>query len=360
MTRLVHVALAIVAGVTLVAAALPVSACTTFCVESGGTLVFGKNYDWSADAGLFVINKRGVLKESEPASADEPTLCWTSLYGSLTFNQFGREYPSGGMNEAGLVIELLWLDETRYPSVDERPAVGLLTWIQYQLDTKGSVDELIAGESEVRISDRSVGRCHFLVADTSGAVATVEFLNGEMVVHTGDDLAAPVLANDRYDRSARYLSQHRGFGGNRRPANTAASLDRFVRGADSWRSDVAIEDPVEHAFETLDAVSQGSRTKWTIVYDMSSGVVHYRTYRSRERKHFALADADFDCDTPVRVIDLNAPVAGDLNEHLVAYDPEENHRIVADACRNVSFLKDLTPEVVREWADRGHSTTCTH
>ncbi|NNE08131.1 MAG: linear amide C-N hydrolase [Gemmatimonadetes bacterium] len=335
---------------------LSVPACTTFCVENAGTLVFGKNYDWSADAGLFVVNKRGVAKQSDPTTDGGRTISWTSRFGSTTFNQFGREFPSGGMNEAGLVIELLWLNETKYPAPDDRPSVSLLTWIQYQLDTKKSVAELLASDTEIRITDHSSGRCHFLVADASGAVAAVEFLEGALVAHTGEDLVAPVLANDRYDRSAKYLGQHRGFGGSRRPMKTAASLDRFVRGADSWRHEV--RDPVEHAFATLAEVSQGSRTKWSIVYDIHDRVVHYRTYRSSARKHFAFSDADFSCDTPVRFLDLNADVAGDLNEHLVPYDPALNLSIITDACRNISFLKHLEPAVLREWSDLGQMTSC--
>ena len=40
-------------------------------------------------------------------------------YGAIFFNQFGREFPMGGMNEAGLVVELMWLDETVFPSPDD-------------------------------------------------------------------------------------------------------------------------------------------------------------------------------------------------------------------------------------------------
>lgn len=47
--------------------------------------------------------------------------------------QYGRNFPTGGMNEAGLVIELMWLDGSRYPVPDARPAVDNLQWIQYNL-----------------------------------------------------------------------------------------------------------------------------------------------------------------------------------------------------------------------------------
>ena len=36
--------------------------CTTFCLDKGGHLVFGKNVDWIQNDGLVFVNKRGVLK----------------------------------------------------------------------------------------------------------------------------------------------------------------------------------------------------------------------------------------------------------------------------------------------------------
>ena len=88
--------------------------CTTFCLDKGDQLVFGKNQD-SIDNGLMIVNKRGVLKtamvnDKEPG-VSQP-VSWTSQYGSVTFNRFGRELPFGGMNEAGLVVEQMTLFET--------------------------------------------------------------------------------------------------------------------------------------------------------------------------------------------------------------------------------------------------------
>ncbi len=44
---------------------------------------------------------------------------WTAVYGSISFNQYGKEFPTGGMNEKGLVVELMWLDETKFPAQDK-------------------------------------------------------------------------------------------------------------------------------------------------------------------------------------------------------------------------------------------------
>src|SRR5687767_15825007 len=120
----------------LVLATAPVAfPCTTFCMAGDGESLFGRNYDFEIGQGYVMTNARGVAKTSMAG-----TLRWTSSYASVTFNQWGREFPMDGMNEAGLVIALMWLDETVYPR-DERPSLRVLEWIQYQLDNHRSVEE---------------------------------------------------------------------------------------------------------------------------------------------------------------------------------------------------------------------------
>ena len=114
-------------------------ACTTFSLHQNGQIVFGKNYDWHLGRGLVIVNKRGVSKTAMPGLQDDPGeyAKWTSKYGSLTFNQYGREMPMGGMNEAGLVVELMSLSETQYPQPDARHAIKDLQWIQYAFNGTG-------------------------------------------------------------------------------------------------------------------------------------------------------------------------------------------------------------------------------
>ena len=71
----------------------------------------------------------GALAKFEKLSETSSSLNWTSTYGSATFNQYGREFPMGAMNEAGLVVETMMLDETEYPEADSRPAINILQWI---------------------------------------------------------------------------------------------------------------------------------------------------------------------------------------------------------------------------------------
>lgn len=321
--------------VSILLAAQPALACTTFCLRHDDRIVFGKNYDWAVPDGMLVVNKRGVERVAENDRDGEP-MRWVSRYGSVTFNQYGRDFPSGGMNETGLVVELMWLDAGQYPAPDARRVVGNLQWIQYQLDTATTVEEVIVSDQVVRIAARSP--LHYLVADRSGAVAAVEFLDGELVVHTGEDLPVAALTNDTYDRSLRHYERIGGDG----HAGDHASLARFAHAAQRAGAFASSSEAqgVAYAFETLEQVAQGDYTQWSIVYEIDRGRLHVRTREQPEVKSLTLADLDFACATPVQVLDLGADLAGDVATGLRRYTMAANLALVRASFGKTAFLAD--------------------
>src|SRR5262249_56155005 len=82
------------------------------------------------------------------------------------------------------------------PAADGRPAVGILEWIQYNLDRHASVAEVVANAEAVRPMSRVT--IHYLVADASGDVATLEYLEGKLVIHRGVTLPVRALTNSTY------------------------------------------------------------------------------------------------------------------------------------------------------------------
>ncbi|MBN2363358.1 hypothetical protein JXL83_04420 [candidate division WOR-3 bacterium] len=70
-------------------------ACSTFCLKSQNELIYGRNFDWMVGEGLVIVNKRGIEKT---AFINENPAHWTSKYGSVTFNLYGREFPMDGIN----------------------------------------------------------------------------------------------------------------------------------------------------------------------------------------------------------------------------------------------------------------------
>jgi len=370
--RLPAAAVAVAAAATCAVAPVPAGACTAFCLADQG--IVAKNYDWSLGDGRLLVNKRGVRKFFSLTGEPERG-AWTARYGSVTFNQYGQDLPQGGMNEAGLVVEILWLDDTVYPEPDDRAELGACQWIQYQLDTAATVAEVVESLKEVRV--RSSAKVHWFVADRQGNAAAMEYLDGKPVVHTGDTLPAAVLTNHPYERSLRYLERHEGAG---ELPSTRDSLDRFVRAAVGLReilgagegdakgeggaagsgevSQSAPVSPVERAFELLGRVDQGLATKWSIVYEPAAARIRFRTLDLPGTRELSLEQLDFDCASPVRSLDLTAEVSGNVARQLADWTPEDNRDLVAESYRNTPMFQGTPREAIQRVAAYPATSSC--
>jgi choloylglycine hydrolase len=330
-------------------------ACTTFCIRDGAEVVFGKNYDWNIGHGLVIVNKRNTAKTALLDNQDTPAR-WTSRYGSVTFNQFGREAPSGGVNEAGLAIELMWLNEARYPAADDRPAVGVLGWIQYQLDSHATVQQVLASGASLRISG-SVP-LHYLACDRSGECAAIEFLDGRLVAHSGAQLPARALANDPYRRSLEYLQRHHGSA--LAPGQDRSSLNRFAIAAQSVEAyrPAPGRSAVDYGFDVLERVAQGAYTQWSIVYDLQRPRVYFRTLQNRNVRSVDLTRLDFDCSSPVRVLDLDFDATGDVTDRFADYTAERNRDLIGRSFAGVDFLASVPAGALDAIARQPDSAMC--
>jgi choloylglycine hydrolase len=339
-------------------------ACTTFSFDHNGQPIFGKNYDWHLERGLVMINKRGVSKtalgnrEIDPGSFAQ----WTSKYGSLTFNQYGRELPMGGINEAGLVVEVMSLNETKYPAPDSRPSLGNLQWVQYQLDNFSKVEQVIAGDSQVRIYPDEFG-IHFLAMDKHGDCAVIEFLNGKMVYHTKDTLPVKALTNNTYTESMAFLKRHKGFGGDQLIPYSSSSFDRFVRAANMLknRDPTSQTSPVDYAFDVLANVANPAAswgTKWSIVYDVQDYKVNFRTYSNKQIRYIDFQSFDFSCQTPVKVLDMGLDVSGDVTHLFHDYTRQMNLDLIRYSFKGTYFLGDTPDTVLEELSKYPESARC--
>ncbi|HKO82487.1 MAG TPA: linear amide C-N hydrolase [Chitinophagaceae bacterium] len=311
--------------------------CTTFFIHHNGKMVFGRNYDWMADAGMVCTNQRGLSKTSMKTE-DGKTISWVSQYGSISFNQYGKEFPTGGMNEKGLVVELMWLDETIFPKPDERPAIGVLQWIQYQLDNCATIEEVIATDKTVRIVSKGTP-LHYLVADAKGNAATIEFLNGKMVVHKGSELPMPVLTNDTYERSVKSNANGESAGDN--------SLERFATACkmiQEYKVHTQEKSLVDQSFAILNKVSQGDYTKWSIVYDITDKKIYFKTNKFQQVRSISFSSFNFSCDNVSKIADMNGPEQGDLSSYFVDYSSNTNNLIFEKTLEQSSPRITLKPE----------------
>jgi choloylglycine hydrolase len=311
--------------------------CSSFGLNNQGALTFGANYDNTIIPGLLFINKRNVAKTGWKASTTGKYAQWVSQYGSLTFNQVGYQLPWAGMNEAGLVLSSLALSETENPADDERPPLRSSLWMQYQLDNSATIDDVIASAAVVRISN---GMDHYLVCDHTATCAVIEFLDGEMVVHTGDDLPVSALTNNPYDESVAAWQTAR----ETQTAPLDESLNRFYSAAERVMSfdPAAVEGTaVDYAFETLSLVSD-SETEWSIVFDPEHQRAYYHTKQNEDIRYIDFSTFDLSCQTPVQMLNIHFEGAGDISGDFVEYDHDVSYRHL------VRFLNQWTPGLYSE------------
>ena len=335
-------------------------ACTTFNLQGVGFNLVGHNYDWPLKNGLLVINKRGVSKVAMLASKNEANFKghpaqWTSRYGSVTFNQYGRELAHGGMNEAGLVIEGMALYDTIYPKTDSRPFVHRSQWAQYQLDNFKTVEEVINNDSKIRISPIYSGPgTHFMVSDRAGKCANIEFLNGIMIVHTGPEMPVRVLANDPYAESLEIWKNSTG----------AYYGNRFVKAANRGQKFKyqTLDTAVETAFDILHEISQSASTKWSIIFDIENLVIHYRTYSNPNIRYLNIASVDFSCKTPAQVLDINKGKTGNIKNRFIEYTFQNNRNLMKESFEKTAGIAGSDHpgfmEYINKLARYPDTTTC--
>lgn len=312
-------------------------------------MVFGRNYDWITGNGMVCTNQRGLSKTSDKTK-DGTTISWVSQYGSITFNQYGKEFPTGGMNEKGLVVEMMWLDGTKYPAADNRPAVGVLQWIQYQLDNCVTIDEVISSDKKIRIGENTP--LHYLVADANGNVATIEFLEGEMVVHKGKDLPFPVLTNDMYAASVEQTKAAVTTGAGGSQSFTNNSIDRFAKACNmvnQFQVSSISTALIDYSFNILDKVAQGSHTKWSIVYDITNKKIYFKTLGFSQGKNIAFSAFDFACHSPSKAWDMNQAGTGNVAGSFLNFSLDMNQRLV-----NKSFDESVSEFTVSQESRSRH------
>ncbi|MCB0412696.1 MAG: linear amide C-N hydrolase [Bdellovibrionales bacterium] len=317
----------------------PISAlpCSAFFIPQSAESYMGKSYDWHYGHGYLTINKRNVKKESFQFNADDVSFTWTSKFGSVSFNQYGHEFPLGGINEAGLAIEVLWLSESTYPDASSQRSINESQWIQYMLDSAENIEELITLARMVRISPVQAS-VHYLACDQKKNCAVIEYLQKNLVIHSNAKnsplpMDIPSITNSNYDSSENFAQDFKGFGGNEDIPGGYGSLNRFVRA--SYLAKVA---PLgegnslssNYPFEILDSVaSSGGFSKFNIVYNLRDKKLFYRTrFDNTAVRSVELSKLNFDCSKPTQTLNLENNLSGDVSEEFSDYSYQENLNMV--------------------------------
>lgn len=346
----------------IISSADPVFSCTNFSYATqSGAVVHAQNYDWDVANGVLVYNPAGIEKKG----LEKNPPVWTSQFPSLTFNQYGLEFPVGGMNSQGLAIGVMWLTETAYPEADpEKPSIEPLQWLQYQLDNAATVAEAVerAKKLTVRPIFGAQVAIHFLLSDSTGDSAIVEFLNGEQLIYHGDTLITSVLTNTPYNRCVNSLSDYASFGGSLPDPTGYGSRDRFIQMSIAAKNAISLPDSTAAQATTyahLDEVKDPTRTVWSIVYDLTGKSLSFKTLSFPALRTVSFADfEEITCADRALAIDLNEPLAGEVRDHFQPYTQQWNQQIAVKSFSATPVTMLISSDLVKGLATFPYGFDC--
>jgi penicillin V acylase-like amidase (Ntn superfamily) len=215
---------------------IPLSQACTRVVYLGpdGNVITARSMDWKVDVGTNLwILPRGMARTGE---AGPNSVHWTSKYGSVIATGYDIS-TTDGMNEQGLVANVLWLVESKYPQpASTKPMLAISIWAQYVLDNFATVAEAVdvlqkepftVVTANVPGEDR-LATLHLSMSDATGDSAIIEYIDGKQVIH--HDRKYQVMTNSpTFDKQLALDEYWKSIGGTVMLPGTNRAADRFAR-----------------------------------------------------------------------------------------------------------------------------------
>ena len=299
-------------------------ACTRVVYQGpNNTILTARSMDWKEDimSNLWIF-PRGMERNGE---VGPNSLKWQSKYGSIIASAYDIS-STDGMNEKGLVANLLWLAESEYTVWDQKkPGLTIAAWVQYVLDNFATVNEAVTAlekEDFVVISDNMpnqdrMATLHLAISDVTGDNAIFEYIKGKLVIH--HDRSYQVMTNSPIFEQQLALNKYwENIGGTTMLPGTNRAADRFVRASYYINAIPQVEDTrisVASVFSVIRNVSVPygistpnepniSSTRWRTVSDQKNMVYYFESTLYPNIFWVDLKNIDFSKNAPVLKLDL--------------------------------------------------------
>lgn len=300
------------------------TACTRVVYQGpNGTILTARSMDWREDlhSNLWLF-PRGMERSGE---IGRNPLRWTSKYGSIVTSAYEIS-STDGMNEKGLVANLLWLAESEYPQWDgSRPGLSIAAWVQYMLDNFATVDEAVRqmekDEFDV-VSDQMpdgsrMAALHLSISDATGDNAIFQYIGGKLIIH--HSRAYTVMTNSPvFDQQLALDDYWRNIGGLTFLPGTNRAADRFVRASFYVEAIPKVEDTREALAGIFSVIRNTSvplgistpnepnisSTLWRTVSDHKNLVYYFESAFYPNVFWVDMKDANFSTGAPVKKLDL--------------------------------------------------------
>ena len=285
-------------------------------------VITGRTMDWKEDLKSNIYLFPRGMKRAGANSGN--TIHWTSKYGSVITAGYDIG-TSDGMNEKGLVANILYLTESSYDRPnDNRPVMGISIWTQYVLDNFATVNEAVV---ELRkelfridapdMPNGSKSRLHLAISDPTGNRAIFEYINGNLSIHEGRE--CQIMTNSpTYEQQITLNNYWKQIGGLTMLPGTNRAADRFVRASfyiNAIPQTSNQREAVAGVFSVMRNVSVPlgistpdepniASTRWRTVSDQKNKVYFFESTMTPNVFWINFADLDFSSTGSVKKLNL--------------------------------------------------------
>jgi choloylglycine hydrolase len=229
------------------------------------------------------------------------------------------------MNEMGLVCNLLYMPGSVYaPANDNRPFMSTSLWAAYVLDnfatTSEALQQLMLDEFQINAPSMPGGSAttlHMAISDASGYSAILEYIDGKLQVHAGEQYNVLTNAPAYADQLAIY-DYWKTVGGMNMLPGTNRSQDRFTRASfyiGLLPKDASHKTALAGIFGIIGncAVPTGislpdqpeiSTTQWRSVSDQTNRIYYFKLTESPSTFWINLKDYDLYAGAPILKLDV--------------------------------------------------------
>ncbi len=293
-----------------------IEACTRVMYQgTNGTILTARSMDWKTEipANLWIF-PRGMKRNGAVGSK---SITWTSKYGSVIASAWDIA-TADGINEKGLVANVLWLAESDYPEFDSAGSnngLSIAAWAQYVLDNFATVNEAVDNlkkEKFVIVSEYIPGTdrfttLHLSLSDSNGDNAIFEYIDGKLIIH--HNRSYQVMTNSpTFEKQLAINTYWEGIPGTIMLPGTNRAADRFVR-ASYYINAIPKTDNTRVALASVFSVIRNcsvpfgitskdepniSSTRWRSVADQKNMVYYFETVLTPNVFWVDLNSIDFD------------------------------------------------------------------
>ena len=259
----------------------PFGCSTVATVTTEGERLFGRNFDWQHCEALIVR----AQPEEGYSSLSTVNMNFIGSVGSVlnvlpdSLRALAALYaPLDGMNDQGLCVAVNMIqDSARINQNTGKAGLTTTTAVRMLLDQAANVEEAITLLENYDLHGSMGMMVHFALADRTGRSVVVEYINNQMSV-----VETPVVTNF-------YLTEGDKYG-----IGTTQSHTRYNSLIEQLEANPTMS--MARVRDALDSVSKKNfgefeSTEWSIVYNQTSGEVHYYHRENYEEVYrFRLVD----------------------------------------------------------------------